>query len=150
MRTRWDQCFRSRVTCRDVARSTRNIRRNAVPVDSWRKVDGVHGRHLHRNSSREDWCSARVAPERLVRPFKSSGSRKKSARAAGVHEQGFKMLGTPMEHPDFATTHLDRMTTEHRMFLRRIPSVPDFPMWLGAFVTLCNSMNIIPFEDVAT
>ena len=52
-------------------RPTRSIGRSAVPVDCWREVEGVPGRHPRRDLSREDWCSVRVAPERVACPFRN-------------------------------------------------------------------------------
>ena len=150
--------FRPRPTC--------SIGRSAIPVDSWREVGGVPGRHLRRDSSREDWCSVRVAPERVARPFRNPDSRWEDAcleqwRSAmrwsvlpvrqmqlPLHEQGIKVLGTPLGHPEFVLAHLDHITTEHRAFLERIPSVPDLQ---SAWVLLlhCNPSDI-PLEDVAT
>ena len=39
--------------------------------------------------------------------------------------QGIKVLGTPLGHPDFVAAHLDRVLSDHRTFLERIPSVQD-------------------------
>ena len=42
-----------------------------------------------------------------------------------AHEQGIKVLGTPMGHPAFVAAHLERTTAEHQVLLDRIPHVPD-------------------------
>ena len=61
-----------------------------------------------------------------------------------LHEQGIKRLGTPLGHPEFVLAHLDRITTEHRTFLERIPSVPD----LQSAWSLCSSPSNIPLEQL--
>ena len=42
-----------------------------------------------------------------------------------VEDQGIKVLGTPLGHPEFVTAHLERITAEHRVLLDRIPAVQD-------------------------
>ena len=42
-----------------------------------------------------------------------------------THEQGIKVLGTPLGHEDFVAAHLESVLTEHHMFLSRIPEVKD-------------------------
>ena len=39
--------------------------------------------------------------------------------------QGIKVLGTPLGHPDFVAAHLDRVLSDHRTLLERIPAVQD-------------------------
>ena len=34
-----------------------------------------------------------------------------------VEDQGIKVLGTPLGHPEFITAHLERITAEHRVLL---------------------------------
>ena len=41
------------------------------------------------------------------------------------HQQGVKILGTPLGHSDFVATHLQRVLAEHQTLLQRIPSVAD-------------------------
>ena len=40
-------------------------------------------------------------------------------------QQGIKVLGTPLRHPDFVSAHLDGKIQEHELLLSRIPAVPD-------------------------
>ena len=50
---------------------------------------------------------------------------------AQAHQQGIKVLGTPLGHADFVRAHLDRKVEEHQELLRRIPTVPDLQSaWL--------------------
>ena len=41
------------------------------------------------------------------------------------HQQGVKILGTPLGHSDFVAAHLRRVSAEHQDLLQRIPSVAD-------------------------
>ena len=41
------------------------------------------------------------------------------------HEQGIKVIGAPLGHPEFVAAHLTRTITEHEVLLRRTPSVQD-------------------------
>ena len=48
-----------------------------------------------------------------------------------THQQGIKVLGTPLGHADFVRAHLDRKVEEHQELLRRIPTVPGLQSaWL--------------------
>ena len=41
------------------------------------------------------------------------------------------LLGSPIGHPDFARSFLEKKTAEHSVLLERIPAVPDLPSaWL--------------------
>ena len=40
-------------------------------------------------------------------------------------EQGLKLLGTPLGHPEYVSEQLERLATEHQTLLDRIPVVPD-------------------------
>ena len=40
-------------------------------------------------------------------------------------QQGIKVLGTPLGHPDFIREHLDSIVEDHQILLSRIPSIPD-------------------------
>ena len=40
-------------------------------------------------------------------------------------EQGFKVLGVPLGHPDFIERFLQPKIDEHRLLLERIPIIPD-------------------------
>ena len=40
-------------------------------------------------------------------------------------DQGIKVLGTPLEHPDFVARHLQRVEQEQQILLDRIPSKSD-------------------------
>ena len=42
-----------------------------------------------------------------------------------THQQGVKVLGTPLGHPDFVQRFLEGKIAEHRVLLERIPEVPD-------------------------
>ena len=63
------------------------------------------------------------------------------------------MLGTLLGHPELVTAHLDWMTTEPRVFLERIPSVPDLQSaWVlllccAVRATYCEST--LPTDAVA-
>ena len=40
-------------------------------------------------------------------------------------DQGIKVLGTPLGHPDYVTRHLQRVEQEQQVLLDRIPSISD-------------------------
>ena len=40
-------------------------------------------------------------------------------------EQGFKVLGVPLGHPDFVERFLQKKIDEHKVLLERIPAIPD-------------------------
>ena len=40
-------------------------------------------------------------------------------------QQGIKIFGAPLGHPDFVSAHLERAIAEHGVLLERIPLVPD-------------------------
>ena len=42
-----------------------------------------------------------------------------------THQQGLKVLGVPLGHPDFVLKFLEAKIAEHRVLLERIPLVPD-------------------------
>ena len=42
-----------------------------------------------------------------------------------THQQGVKILGTPLGHVDFAHTELELVAMDHQVLLDRIPCVPD-------------------------
>ena len=42
-----------------------------------------------------------------------------------THQQGVKILGTPLGHHDFVQTELELVATDHQVLLDRIPGVPD-------------------------
>ena len=42
-----------------------------------------------------------------------------------THQQGFKVHGIPLGHPDFVQRFLEGKIAEHRVLLERIPEVPD-------------------------
>ena len=44
---------------------------------------------------------------------------------AGTAEQGIKILGTPLGHPDFVQNQLQHVREHHQTLLDRIPLVPD-------------------------
>ena len=47
------------------------------------------------------------------------------------HLQGVKVLGTPLGHPAFVSAHLRSVSDDHRVFLHRIPAIPDLQAaWL--------------------
>ena len=62
--------------------------------------------------------------------------------------QGVKVLGTPLGHPDFVRAHL-RSSTEARVLMQRIPSIPDLQ---GAWLLLLfcagsrahNLLRVVP------
>ena len=58
-------------------------------------------------------------------------------RGSGVptEQQGMKILGTPMGHPDFVQRHLVELAEEQRVFLERIPRVKDVQ---GAWLLLAH------------
>ena len=48
-----------------------------------------------------------------------------------TREQGLKILGTPLGHPDFVSHQLQELQQEHDLLLQRIPGVPDLQAaWL--------------------
>ena len=47
------------------------------------------------------------------------------------HQQGLKVLGTPLGHPEFVRQFLEKVTTKHDLLLSRIPAVHDLQSaWL--------------------
>ena len=42
-----------------------------------------------------------------------------------THQQGFKVLGIPLGHPDFVQRFLEGKIAEHRVLLERIPEISD-------------------------
>ena len=42
-----------------------------------------------------------------------------------THLQGFKILGTPLGHPDYVRAHMDRVARDHQTLLDRIPLLQD-------------------------
>ena len=42
-----------------------------------------------------------------------------------THQQGLKVLGVPLGHPDCVLKFLEAKIAEHRVLLERIPLVPD-------------------------
>ena len=73
-------------------------------------------------------CEELTAAARLV---------KKDARVwtgdQGIptNEQGIRVLGSPVGHPQFVQSFLRRKTAEHSVLLKRIPIVPDLQSaWL--------------------
>ena len=48
-----------------------------------------------------------------------------------VSEQGLRILGTPLGHPEYVHDQLRRASADHRLFLERIPAVQDLQSaWL--------------------
>ena len=58
-------------------------------------------------------------------------------RGSGVptEQQGMKILGTPLGHPDFVWRHLAELAAEQRLLLERIPCVKDVQ---GAWLLLVH------------
>ena len=48
-------------------------------------------------------------------------------------EQGVKVLGTPLGHPEYVRAFLQKSTRTHRQLLERIPAIPDLQ---GAWLVL--------------
>ena len=47
------------------------------------------------------------------------------------HQQGLKVLGTPLGHPGYVRQFLEKVTTNHDLLLSRIPMVHDMQSaWL--------------------
>ena len=57
-------------------------------------------------------------------------------------DQGLKVLGTPLGHPDYVAAHLQNTMDKHRIFLQRIPSIPDLQSaWLLLLHCACPRAN---------
>ena len=54
----------------------------------------------------------------------ASGSREPVWKCSGLptEQQGIKVFGTPLRHADFVFAHLDRVLSDHRTLLERIPA----------------------------
>ena len=44
-------------------------------------------------------------------------------------EQGMKVLGTPLEHPQYVRRFLSQLSEKHKVLLRRIPRLDDVSVW---------------------
>ena len=65
--------------------------------------------------------------------------------------QGMRMLGSPIGHPDFVRSFLDKKTAEHSVLLERIPAVSDFAISMVAVVVLrCTQIQFLPSHSAAT
>ena len=70
-----------------------------------------------------------------------------------THQQGVKILGTPLGHHDFVQTELELVATDHQVLLDRIPGVPDVQAaWLlllhCAQARANYMLRMIPPEEV--
>ena len=63
----------------------------------------------------------------LVRVAHASDQRARVWRGSGIPavEQGLKVLGTPLGHPEYVADQLEQLTAEHLTLLDRIPAIPD-------------------------
>ena len=101
----------------------------AVYVSLQNELFAHSGIRIHGGKTRV-WNSGGVRPpacdalERIARAA-DAGENLWRGSQLPLHEQGIKVLGTLLGHAEFVVAHLDRITTEHRTFLERIPSVPD-------------------------
>ena len=55
-----------------------------------------------------------------------------------THEQGIKVLGTPLGLEDFMAAHVESVLTEHHIFISRISTVKDVQ---SAWLWLLNLME---------
>ena len=94
------------------------------------------GVELFRHVGIQVWNSGDIRPQacvQLERLAREANARTTVWRGSPLppHEQGIKVLGAPLGHPDFVVAHLTRTITEHEVLLRRIPSVQDLQSaWL--------------------
>ena len=118
---------------------TRPERIGAVYVSLQNELFAHSGIVIHGGKTRV-WNSGGVRPpacdalERIARATDADENVWRGSQLP-VHEQGIEVLGTPLGHPAFVSAHLDRISTEHQVFLERIPSVPDL---LSAWVLLLH------------
>ena len=56
-------------------------------------------------------------------------------------EQGIKVFGTPLGHPDFVSAHLERTTAEYEVLPDRIPPRSGRPISVVDFATLRGSSS---------
>ena len=73
------------------------------------------------------WSASGVEPracQTLQWIADASASREPVWRGSGLltEQQGIKVLGTPLCHADFVVAHLDRVLSDHRTLLQRIPA----------------------------
>ena len=76
------------------------------------------------------WNACGVEPRAcqiLQRIADASGNRESVWKGSGLPTelQGIKVLGTRLGHPDFVAAQLDRVLSDHRTLLERIPAVQD-------------------------
>ena len=64
-----------------------------------------------------DWLEREAALENARPVWRGSG--------VSSFEQGVKILGTPLGHPDYVRAQLECSSVDHQRLLDRIPSVPD-------------------------
>ena len=94
---------------------------------------------IHCGKTRKVWNKAGIRPaacDALERIARTGNPRATVWKGPGVptHEQGIKVLGTPLGHEDFVATHLESVLTEHHTFISRIPEVKDVQSaWLLLF-----------------
>ena len=74
----------------------------------------------------------------------ASGNREAVWKGSGLPTelQGIKVLGTPLGHPDFVAAHLDRVLSDHRTLLERIPAMQDVQCaWALLLHNACGRAN---------
>ena len=113
----------------DIYVVTRPERIGAVYVTLQNELLAHSGIRIHGGKTRV-WNSGGVRPpacDALERIARAADADENVWRGSQLpfHQQGIKVLGTPLGHPEFVRAHLDRIAIEHRTFLERIPSVPD-------------------------
>ena len=97
-----------------------------------KKSSGTHSRIRIHGGKTHVWNQAGVKPDacealqRVAEALDPTGQ-VKVWRGSEVPsaEQGIKVLGTPIGHPEFVAAHLERTLAEHQVLLSRIPSIPD-------------------------
>ena len=93
------------------------------------------------------WNASGVEPgacQILQRIADASGNRESVWKGSGLPTelQGIKVLGTPLGHPDFVAAHLDRVLSDHRTLLERIPAVQDVQCaWALLLHNACGRAN---------
>ena len=87
-------------------------------------------------AKREVWNMAGVRPEvcdvleRIAQADDPSAVVWRGSQVPSI-QQGVKILGTPLGHPDFVSARLERTTAKHVTLLERIPLVLDVQFaWL--------------------
>ena len=90
----------------------------------------------NRGGIRPPGCDALDRAARAVNPDHTTVWR--GSVDAATHEQGIKVLGTPLGHDDFIRAHLEQIVQEQAVLLERIPFSPRCSISVGSALALCK------------